>query len=490
LWAVFCLLNSMGVRVPDSYDEVRYPSFPLHQSHPAYISALSAIAGLKLPPVEQWRVLEMACGDGSNILPLAFDYPEGAFIGVDRARNPIKAGRALASRLNLANIELLDADLAEWQPEGEFDYIIAHGIFSWVPPDVRERILQICGSALKPKGIAFISYNALPGCHFRRFAWDFLRFHVRRQTDPAVRTEKARELAHFILNMPESKDALQQAVRGEMETALKRDETVLYHDDLSETNEPLYLMDFMSQAARHGLQYLGDAEPHRDDVADIPLQAEDWVESRQYGDFLAKRRFRETLLCRQGITLDRMLLPERFRNLYAASRVKPGDPQKDGQQQFNLPKSGNLTTNHPLAKMLLCRLAALWPGSMLLSEFPLNDYPPDAAARLLMQLLQAGALEVRIHPPKIAACIADHPTASALARAMVAEGYRMVTNQRHGGIEIGYDISRRVLSLLDGSRDRQALARDLSAGGVSSHEIDSAIENALAGLHCLSLLTG
>jgi methyltransferase-like protein len=264
----------------------------------------------------------------------------------------------------------------------------------------------------------------------------------------------------------------------------------VYHDDLSETNEPFYLMDFVAQAERHGLQYLGDAEPQRDDVRDVPLQAEEWIESRQYGDFIAKRRFRETLLCRRGIPLDRKLSLDSFRNLFAASRVAPGESQKDGQQQFGLPKSGNLTTNHPLAKMVLCRLASLWPGSMRLSGFPLDAYPPDAAAGLLMQLVQAGALELRIHPPKIAASIGDHPAASALARAMVAEGYLTVTNQRHSSITIGDEFSRRILSLLDGSRDLRALARDLSAAGADPRTNNRGIEDSLAGLHRLSLLAG
>jgi methyltransferase-like protein/ubiquinone/menaquinone biosynthesis C-methylase UbiE len=448
------------------------------------------MAGLELPPIEQWRVLEIACGDGSNILPLAFDYPEGRFIGVDRARNPIEAGRALAARLQLTNIVLQDADLLEWQPEGVFDYIVAHGIYSWVRDEIREKILRICGNALKPKGVAFVSYNALPGCHFRRYAWDFLRFHVKRQTDPDVRVEKARALARLIASRPESDDALQQAVRSEMETVLKRDETVLYHDDLSEINEPFYLLDFVSQAESHGLQYLGDAEPVRDDVRDLPLQAEDWIESRQYGDFLAKRRFRETLLCRRGIPLDRKLSLDRFRNVFAASRVTPGKPQKDGQQKFGLPKSGNLTTNHPLAKEMLCQLASLWPGSMRISEFTLDEHPPDSVTNLLMQLVQAGALELRIHPPKIAVSIGDHPAASALARAQVAEGYRMVTNQRHNNIAIGDEISRRILALLDGSRDRGELIRDLLASGMDPDAIHRNLEPGLAGLHHLCLLTG
>jgi SAM-dependent methyltransferase len=473
----------------DSYDEVKYPSLPRKQSHPAFISALALISGLVLPPVERWRVLEIGCGNGSNILPLAFDYPEGQFIGVDRAQNPIRAGRALASRLQLANIDLHAADLTGWEPEGEFDYIIAHGIFSWVPDEIREKMLRICRVALKPHGVAFISYNALPGCHFRRFADDFLRFHARHVADPAERIEKAHELARLIIDQPTGEEPLHLAVRSEMEVVLKRDTAALYHDDLSETNEPFYLLDFVARASRQGLQYLGDADPHRDAVRDLPLQAEDWLESRQYGDFLAKRRFRETLLCRRDVPLDRNLSLDRFRNLYAASRVRPSEPQKDGQQTFSLPNLGNLTTNHPLAREALCRSAALWPRSLRVSELPLGHYPPEATADLLMRLLEADALELRIHPPKIAESISRHPAASALARAQVAEGFPMVTNQRHMNIELGDDSIRTIISLLDGSRDRQKLARDLLAAGEDSETLDRRIDEGLAGLHRMSLLT-
>jgi hypothetical protein len=127
---------------------------------------------------------------------------------------------------------------------------------------------------------------------------------------------------------------------------------------------------------------------------------------------------------------------------------------------------------------------------MRLSAFPLDDYPSNAVAGLLLQLVQAGALELRIHPPKIAASMGNHPMASALARAMVAEGYRTVTNQRHTSIKIGDEISRRILSLLDGSRDLRALARDLSAAGADPRTNERGIKDSLAGMHRLSLLTG
>ncbi len=475
--------------MPDSYDEVKYPSYAVQESHPALVSALARIAGLEMPPVKGWRVLEIGCGTGANILPLAFDYPVGSFIGVDRALDPIRAGQALASRLQLKNIELRAADLRDWEPEGEFDYVIAHGVFSWVPPDLREKILQICSSTLKAHGIAFISYNTYPGCYLRRYAGDFLRFHTRDTENASVRMEKARDLARLILDKPEGADPLQRALRREMETILEKDPSVLYHDDLSGINEPFYLLDFVALAGRHGLQYLGDAEPQRDAVGDLPLQSKEWIESCQYGDFLAGRRFRETLLCRRSIALDRRLSLDRFRDLFAASRAKPSEPGKDGEQQFELPRARSIATNNPFIRQTLCRLSSLWPESIRVSALAFEGFTEEETAETLMQLTRIDAIELRTHPPAIASRIEDRPRASALARAQVAEGGRRITNQRHGTVEIGDDIGFRVLSLLDGNRDRQQLVENLAAVGLDRNAVVRNLESGLAALHRLCLLT-
>ena len=295
----------MTTHLPDLYDEVPYPSLPRPQSHPSRIAALAAIAGMTPPPVGRWRVLEIGCGDASNLLPMAFEYPEGRFTGVDRAALPLARGREMAAKLGLANLELCEADLLGWQPHGEFDYIIAHGFYSWVPFEIRDRLLALCAAALSPGGVAYVSYNVLPGSHLRRYVWDFLKFHTRRAASPQSRIEKAHELARLIAASPADEPG-RAAIRKEMENLLERGAEAIFHDDLSETNDPVYLMDFMADAARHGLQYLGDAEPVRDDVRDLPLPAEDWFEARQYGDFLDCRKFRESILCRKEIPLDRL----------------------------------------------------------------------------------------------------------------------------------------------------------------------------------------
>jgi SAM-dependent methyltransferase len=442
--------------LPDLYDEIPYPSLPRPQSHPARIAALAAIAGMTPAPVSGWRVLEIGCGDGCNLLPLAFEYPEGRFTGVDRAAVPLARGRDMAQKLGLANLELCQADLLDWKPEGEFDYVIAHGFYSWVPFEIRDRLLSLCGAALASGGVAYISYNVLPGSHLRRYVWDLLRFHTSRAPSSRSRIEKALEVARLIAARPADEPG-RAAIRKEMENLLARGAEAIFHDDLAETNDPVYLLGFIEHAARHGLQYLGDAEPVRDDVRDLPLPAEDWLAARQYGDFLDCRKFRESILCRKEIPLDRALKLDRFQALAAASRVKLAEPQPDGAQKFELSQGRSLTTNHPLVKDVLCLLASRWPGSVPVAELPLGGYPPEDAADMLMRLIEAEAIELCQQPPRVATVIGERPVASPLARFQLSLGLTMVTNQRHQSIDLPDATGRALVSLLDGTRDRGAL---------------------------------
>jgi hypothetical protein len=465
----------------DLYDEIPYPSLPRPQSHPSRIAALAAIAGMTPPPVGRWRVLEIGCGDASNLLPLAFEYPEGRFTGLDRAAVPLARGRDMAAKLGLANLELFEADLLDWQPDGEFDYIIAHGFYSWVPCEIRDRLLEICDAALSPDGVAYVSYNALPGSHLRHYVWDFLKFHTRRSASPRVRIEKAHELVRLVAARPADAPGL-AAIRKEMENVLERGAEAIFHDDLAETNNPVYLMDFIGHAARHGLQYLGDAEPVRDDVRDLPSLAEDWIEARQYGDFLNCRKFRESILCRKHVPIDRTLSLDRFQALAAASRVKPAEPQADGAQKFELAQGRSLTTNHPLVKDVLCLLASRWPGSVSVAGLPLGGYPPGDAADMLMRLVEAEAVELWQQPPRVATAIGERPVASPLARFQLSLGLTMVTNQRHQSVDLHDETGRALVSLLDGTRDREALVAAMGrvAPGPEGTPADpAAIERAL-----------
>src|SRR5262249_48875673 len=152
-----------------AYDAVLYPTVALPQGHPDRLATIATLFGMNPAPFERCRVLEIACSDGGNLIPMAYAQPESTFVGVDLSGSAVAQGQRDISALGLKNIQLHLADLMEFKTEGEpFDYIIAHGFYSWAPPPVRDRLLAFCHEHLAPQGIAYVSYNAMPGGHIRR----------------------------------------------------------------------------------------------------------------------------------------------------------------------------------------------------------------------------------------------------------------------------------------------------------------------------------
>ncbi|MCL4402684.1 MAG: class I SAM-dependent methyltransferase, partial [Acidobacteria bacterium] len=347
-----------------AYDSVRYPTYAKPQTHPGRLATMAILFGMEPAPVQRCRVLELGCGTGDNLIPMAFGMPESRFVGVDLAEGPIADGCRRIRELGLANIRLEAMDLMEVGPEfGEFDYIIAHGVFSWVPVPAREKILAICRTNLAPNGVAYVSYNAYPGCYARRTLWELLRYHTGGIADPSGRVEQARALAGLIAReQPETPLGIECA------TLLEREPGATYHDDLAEINEPFYFLDFVDQARRHGLQYLSEAvyTSMQDGVLPAgirntlqPLQA-DPLRREQYLDYVKLRRFRQTLLCREELKLDREIKAERVWTLYASSQARPV-PLADNVVEFKGEKGATAKTSHPLAKAALSYLGRTWP---------------------------------------------------------------------------------------------------------------------------------
>lgn len=446
--------------MPTKYDEVLYPTAPRKEAHPERLATMAHLMGLETAPLGRCRVLELGCGDGGHLIPIAHDYPASKFVGVDLAERALAAGREFSARLGLQNVEFVPGDLATWGAPGrEFDYILVHGVYSWVPPAARDGILRICQQHLAPQGVAFISYNALPGCYFRKFIWDMMRFHTRGIDGPREKVAAAKAFAAKAMEALEDKGH-PAAIRFELEEFLKRQDSVVFHDDLAEINTPFYVEEFTAQAVRYGLQYLADADSVRDHGLPYQVEIRDRAQERQYADFATARRFRETLLCRHGLELPQSIELDRLLDLWVSSKVEAGPDQEDGTQMFVLGPDSNLSTNHPVAKAVLLAASAAWPEMMPARDLPLSGEDRAADLDCLVRLLMTGALEFRVEPPKVAGVTA-RPQASALARAQLAQGLHDVTSQRHFCVNLGDELARQLVLLLDGTRDHAEVAAAL-----------------------------
>lgn len=499
---------AMGDEGRTSYDEVPYDSFPFAQTHPDRLATVGHLFGVPAPALEACRVLELGCAAGGNLIPMAQALPQAQFVGVDLSAVQVAQGQAVIAGLGLTNIRLLAMSITDVDAGfGRFDYILSHGVYSWVPNAVQEAMLAICAGQLTDNGIAYISYNTLPGWRMRGMIRDLMRYHAMSIADPAQRVGQARAILEFLArSVPAGNDAYGALLKSELDGLQRAADYYILHEHLEDLNEPLYFHEFAERAARHGLQYLGEAEfstmlasnfaPEVHDT--VRRIAPDVIRQEQYMDFLRNRTFRQTLLVRGGVAVDRQVTPPRVRALWVSGALRPAGPAPDlgaGQEEaFVSPGGGTLRTPNTITKAAMVVLHRHWPQALSFDELLgaaqdlCHKVGPDAGdvsdtlASDLLQCYAAGLLQLHAGPSGFVITPGNRPVASPLARWQAEHGLRKLTTLRHDTVDIDANLGR-LLPLLDGTRDRDALGRILAgwsagpggAAAANPHKLAAAV---------------
>jgi SAM-dependent methyltransferase len=482
------------------YDDVPYAATPHAQTHPDRLATVATFLGRNPPPVARCRVLEVGCNDGANLIPMAVSLPQARFVGCDLSPRALESGRRTVAALGLTNIALVEEDLAALAPaHGTFDYIVAHGVYSWVPPSVRDGLFSLAAERLAPDGILFVSFNVLPGCRVRQACWDMLRFHVNRIADPRARLAAAREIARIVGDGGKALHDADDAVRAEMRAIAQRSDSALFHDDLAAPNDAFHFHEFVAHAARHELAYLAEAELSTMSSAGISDEARallsklDPLTREQYLDFVRLRRFRQSLLCRRGAAADMTMHPQRVAAMHvsadpsllraaAAGKVadlaRGLDPAQDGGGPVRA-----------LLDDLVERTPAAIPVASLRERIDGRTLPRPLEA-ILTDAYVSAVVCLHVHPPELAAQAGERPTASPLAR-LQARTQEDVTNLQHARVRLADPNARELLTLLDGSRGRAELAAALRAPVLAADRAQAArfVAHALEQFARLALLS-
>ena len=460
-----------------TYDALPYEAQPFAQSHPDRLATIATLFGMRPAPVRACRVLELGCAAGANLVPMAEQLPGSEFVGIDLSARQIADGRALVETLGLRNIDLRHQSLVDFDPaNGAFDYIICHGVYSWVPDTVRDAILALCARHLAAHGVAFVSYNTYPGWRSLGALRDMLLYHAREFAGPAAQVGQARALAEFLgAAVPADSGAYGMTLRDELHKLRSCGDSALFHEFLEDANQPVYFHEFVAHSGRHALQYLAESDVSTMLATNLPKpvaetlarMSTDLVRTEQYMDFVRNRAFRQTLLCRGDVALERILSPDRMASLYVASPAVPA-PVSSGKgpaTTFRVPDGPTFTPGQPLVTAAFRLLAERWRQAV-----PFDDLcaaachragvPNDASARQLIAAdvlvgYTVDAVELRTIAADFVTIPTAKPRASRVARLQAGKGER-VTNQRHEVVILD-DLSLRLLSLLDGERDREAL---------------------------------
>jgi len=520
---------------PTSYDKVPYESQSFAQTHPDRLATLGRLFGMSPALVTECRVLELGCACGGNLIPMAYQLPESEFVGVDLSLRQVEMGREVIQNLGLKNIRIehvniLDID-SSW---GVFDYIICHGVFSWVPDDVQEKILSICSNNLAPQGISYVSYNTYPGWHMREMIRHMMLYHTRQFEESTKRIEQARALMNFLANsVPIENNHYGLLLRSELNLIRRSRDSYLFHDHLEEVNDPVYFYQFAELADKHSLQYLGEADFSTMLTSGFPQEtaetlrriSQNIISTEQYMDFIRNRFFRQTLLCHKGLTLKRDLGADDIKDLLVASAVYP-DPGPvnllPGKMQFfQTPGGLTVETESQLTKTALTMLGEYWPRALDLDTLfkaarnrldnSLNqkayiERNPQVLFDDLLHCYTANVIEFHTWQADFVNNVSEQPKVSKLA-AYQNGREQSVVNQRHEIVSLD-PMTKHLIPLLDGTCDRVTLLEHLSElvengtlvvsengnpltnSEAIRHVLAKAIEEALAKLARSALLIG
>jgi SAM-dependent methyltransferase len=465
-----------------SYDELPYDSLPLPETQPDFLAAMAKLHGFDAPDPRRARILELGCAQGGNLIPLAWRWPESDCVGVELSRVQAEAGAAFIERLGLPNVRIVHGDLAALPDDlGAFDYIIAHGVFSWVPPTVQQALLDVCRRHLSPQGVAYVSFNVAAG-------WATLlplRAALLARTAGVAHAPQRYAAARAVLDQL-SREWDDPVLLDEIAYLKTAAPSYLFHEYLADCNAPMSFGEFAAQLDAHGLRYVGEAGPRRaaveleDAWGLIPeSMAGRWLDAECALDDALGTRFRRALVaradapCAQPPKADALDALAFYADLACDEEL---DLEHDDEQAFVNPAGNTFRVADALAKAALMALSSAYPRALSYADLvaalhAVRDAFGVAGEGDAGRFRQAWFSLVMMHcvmpilPEQVVSKLADepgsHPHAHALARLQAAMPGWVVSGMRHVAIDLDAP-ARALLQKLDGSRDQAALVAEMA----------------------------
>ena len=425
---------------------------------------------------------------------------DGSLVQIERGQKSIDISGI--TNLKLYHCDLLDVDSSF----GTFDYIICHGVYSWVPEHVRKAILHICSTLLSPNGIAYVSYNALPGWRMFSMVREMMRYHVRYIPEDLKKTEQSIAMLQFVgQHIVDPVDSYGSFIRETMENLSRSTSEYIFHEYLEEHNQAFYFHEFIDSLQEYNLQYLGNTDFNTMNNLHFPEETQDILNDissnihnlEQYMDFLRCRRFRCDLLTHSERELEREVTLNPFTKAFFTlsafhtqdEMLTPKAIVEDILENTFIESQQLPLKDIPIFAHAIQSLYESWPRyihfddicsyvqNQIHNDFSQEDQVEIAA--LLQTLLLRNTIELHLLQPEIATEVSSKPCASAVARAQIRYQFS-VSNQHHTMIALKDLWMRKILPYIDGTRTFEQLCSfmhefaledpSLQAQEESSHE--------------------
>ena len=299
-------------KIEKSYDELTYKSAAFAQSSPYKLEACATLLGINPPPCKNAKVLEIGCSFGGNLIPFAVNNENARVVGIDLSGEQIRRGKEIVKEIGLSNLELIHGDICEFKSDEKFDYIIAHGVFSWVPDFVKDAILRVVRENLSQNGVAFISYNVYPGWKVKDVVRDLMLLAAKDKDSTEERLKAAKEALLVYKEVLLTRDNEEfekfmpiKSLITWIDDILSKDDFYVVHEFLEDINDPFYFKDFCEKIDKFDLAYLCDIDMKDVFVPDFGnalvddfknVHFADRIQSEQFLDILNMKLFRQSLI--------------------------------------------------------------------------------------------------------------------------------------------------------------------------------------------------
>ncbi|MEM7620718.1 MAG: class I SAM-dependent methyltransferase [Pseudomonadota bacterium] len=365
--------------------EFTYVPYFLRELSPQCIN-LALIKSGYLPPSNETKTYcELGCGLGYTSLILAACYPDYTFYAVDFNSEHIARAQEFARKAKLDNVHFFDLSFAEFATQDlpKFDYIIAHGVWTWVAESSRQDIIKFVNDRLNTNGAFYISYNAMPGSAPYQ-PLQKIYYHLYK-TLPGTPKERIAKTIEFVDRMIEKKmsyfEQFPQA-KARHDSVKAKSSHYFAHEFLNANWDCYYVSEVSDALQNARVKYVGSASLSENatsaafekDCKDILSFISDNISQEQLKDYAQAKMFRKDLFMRGAIQLPALEMIERINELRFCVFSDPSslshEISVDGQN-IKLPKDGHQAIIEALSTKP--RTFAELQQLPILSKFPYSN---------------------------------------------------------------------------------------------------------------------
>ena len=457
--------------VPFAYDEVAYPTPIRDDQTPDQLAKAALMHGFDPPDPRTASVLEIACGNGYNLIGVGAVAPASKCVGFDLSASAIAVGRKLVDDAGLTNVDLHQGDILTYPLDGDgFDYIICHGTHAWVPKPVQDALMKLIGARLAPGGVGYVTYDALPASAAKAAIIGFLGPRVAHIADPGARVEAAMALVATLARNQSDGSRLAEQLANLLQAAPGYEPAYFFHDWLSECYSPSAVADFAASAAAVGLAFLGDADMldlhaadlDREAIALLDREGDDRAARNATMDILrGSHMFRRDLLIRKGA---KTLQTDPLRQMSFAFLGSRAEVNTERGPAIRFAKGDHIaiTVSGGEKQAVFDTLNHMAPAEI---GFEALLAKSGASEEELRQALTNGLItdliDAHVTPQPFVLDPGERPVAGRLVRTMLAQSSEAIS-LRHTNFSGKQEPTRLMLTLCDGTRTRAEIAAAMS----------------------------